>query len=219
MRFLSNRTAIALTLVLVLQSGLFYTVASRAETTPPVSPLSVFPAGAGSWSLAKELPIEKEVQDVLRADDTLNRIYVNQASGANAYFFIAYFATQRTGSAPHSPKNCLPGSGWEPVLSPGTLPIEVEGRPAPIVVNQYVVARGEQKSVVLYWYQSHDRVIASEFSAKFWLIADSIRYRRSDTALVKVVVPVSGNQIDPAIQDAVDFVRSAYPAIARQLPT
>jgi EpsI family protein len=73
--------------------------------------------------------------------------------------------------------------------------------------------------VVLYWYQSHDRVIASEFAAKFWLIADSIRYRRSDTALVKVVVPVNGSEIDSAVQGAVDFVQSAYPAIARQLPT
>ena len=55
------------------------------------------------------------------------------------------------------------------------------------MVNRYVVEHGEDKSVTLYWYHSHNRVIASEFSAKFWAVADSIRYHRSDTALVRVM--------------------------------
>ena len=84
--------------------------------------------------------------------------------------------------------------------TPGAVPIAVAGRPAPIVVNRYVVARGDERSVVLYWYQSHDRIIASEYAAKFWLIADSIRYRRSDTALVKVVVPVAGDSASRCVR-------------------
>ena len=70
------------------------------------------------------------------------------------------------------------------------------GRSEPIRSNRYVVAHGDEKSVVLYWYQSHNRVIASELAAKFWLVADSIKYHRSDSSLVRVVVPVRDGDTD-----------------------
>jgi EpsI family protein len=73
--------------------------------------------------------------------------------------------------------------------------------------------------VVLYWYQSHNRAIASEYSAKIWLVADAIRYRRSDTALVKVVVPVRGNDIEGAVKTGTGFVQSVYPQLLKQLPS
>jgi EpsI family protein len=104
------------------------------------------------------------------------------------------------------------------VETPGTISIDVPGRSAPIVVNRYIVARGDQQSVVLYWYQSHDRIIASEFSAKFWLVSDAIRFRRSDTSLVKVVVPVRSDAAR-AVESAVDFVKVAFPALRKQLPS
>jgi len=71
---------------------------------------------------------------------------------------------------------------------------------------------------VLYWYQSRNRIIAGEFAAKFWLIADSIKYHRSDSSLVKVVVPVRNDNADAATKTAIEFVQSVFPAIARQLP-
>jgi EpsI family protein len=96
----------------------------------------------------------------------------------------------------------------------------VPGRSEPILTNRYVVARGNEKSVVLYWYQSRNRIIAGEFSAKFWLIADSIKYHRSDSAVVKIVVPVRpGGNTDAATQIAIDFVKSVFPAVSRQLPS
>jgi EpsI family protein len=162
----------------------------RTEITPAVAPLSQFPTVSKEWRMTRDLPLEKETLDVLKADDTLNREYT-AASGASAYFFIAFFKTQRKGQAPHSPKNCLPGAGWTS-LEDTKISIPVPGWPEPIVTNKYVVQHGSDKSVTLYWYQSHNRVIASEYSAKFWLVADAIRYQRSDTAIVKVVVPVQG---------------------------
>jgi EpsI family protein len=88
-----------------------------------------------------------------------------------------------------------------------------------INVNRYVVARGDDESVVLYWYQSQGRVIADEFAAKFYLIADSIRHHRSDTSLVRVVVPVTDHMSrEKASQIAVDFVQASYPVINNRLP-
>jgi EpsI family protein len=203
-------------ILLLTQAAAYYAVASRAEVMPAAAPLSDFPRFHQGWAVDREFPLEKEVQDVLKADDTLNRFYVNPEHAATASLFIAFFKTQRLGQAPHSPKNCLPGSGWEPTEDTKRS-IAVPGRDEPIVVNQYVIERGDQKSVVLYWYQSHNRVIASEFSAKFWLVADAIRFRRSDTALVRVIAPVH-DELEKAANMSVDFVRSFYPEIARQLP-
>jgi EpsI family protein len=96
--------------------------------------------------------------------------------------------------------------------------VVVPGRTEPVRINRYLTARGDEKSVTLYWYQSHDRVIAGEFTAKFWLIADSIRYHRSDTSLVKIVVPVRDGDAAAATQTAIDFVKAMFSPLARQLP-
>jgi EpsI family protein len=205
-----------LALLLLVQAAAYYAVASRSDIVPRTAPLSAFPGTSGGWTVEHDYPLEKEVQEVLKADDTLNRLYLNPQQTQSASLFIAFFKTQRYGQAPHSPKNCLPGSGWEPTED-SKLPIAISGREEPIVVNKYLIAKGDQRSLVLYWYQSHRRAIAGEFAAKFWLVADAIRFRRSDTALVRVVVPFRD---DPASAEntAVDFVRAVYPDVVRQLP-
>ena len=213
-----NRYARVLTAVLLLEATAFYATASRSERAPGVSPLTLFPPVLGGWTLARDVPIEKEVQDVLRADDTLNRVYVNSSQTDYAFLFIAYFKTQRYGQAPNSPKNSLPGAGWEPVET-GRQTIDVPGWNAPIVTNRYVVAHGDDTSVVLYWYQTHNRIIASEYWAKFWLVVDSVRYRRSDTSLVKIVVPVHDNDIGAATARGVRFVQALFPSLLKQLPS
>jgi EpsI family protein len=213
-----NRAALAVSALLILQGAGFYAVASRPELVAPMAPLVAFPTSFGSWEMQEDNPIEPEVLDVLKADDTLNRRYANRATGSQVMLFIAYFKTQRQGASPHSPKNCLPGAGWEPVESPSRVKITVPGRAEPLESNRFIVARGEQKSVVLYWYQSHNRTIASEYAAKCWLILDAIRYRRSDTALVKAVVPFSGPDQEAAVKTGVSFVEAAFPYVVKQLP-
>ena len=217
MSVLHNKYARALTLLLMLQAVAFYAIARRPENIPPVLPLQFFPASFNGWQVFKEYPVEKEVEDVLRADDTLNRVYVNPSGTDTASLFIAFFKTQRYGQSPHSPKNCLPGAGWEKVTD-DRIPVTVQGWEAPIVINRYVVQQGDDKDVTLYWYHSHNRVIASEFAAKFWLVADSIRYHRSDTALVRVITIVHNNDVDAATRNGISFVQNVFPQILKQLP-
>ena len=161
--------------------------------------------------------LDKETLDVLKADDILSRIYTNQKNGDVATLFVAYFETQRTGKTPHSPKNCLPGSGWVPTQS-GTVTIPVAGEPQPIRINRYIVSRGQNQSVVLYWYQSRNRVIASEYAAKIYTVADSIRYNRSDTALVRVVVGVNDGNTQAALNEATNFVKAFFLPLKNYLP-
>ena len=159
--------------------------------------------------IQQDMPLDKETLDVLQADDILSRVYRNAGSGTYATLFVAYFQTQRTGKTPHSPKNCLPGSGWVPTES-GYLTIPIEGQSTPISVNHYVVSRGDNQSVVLYWYQSRDRVVASEYSAKLFTVADAIRYNRSDTSLVRVVIGVDRGSSKTATDEAIQFVQSFF---------
>lgn len=219
MNFLQGKYTRVLTAALLLQAFAFYALASRPEYTPSMLPLIAFPAKVGTWIGVKDFPIEQETLDVLKADDTLDRLYVNADTRQAVYLFIAFFKTQRYGQSPHSPKNCLPGAGWEPVPGRSDRPtLQVSGEPEPIEINKWVTERGTEQSITLYWYQSHGRVVASEFAAKFWSMADSVRYHRSDTALVKLTIQVHDGDVDGAVKTGYDFLQAMFPALLRQLP-
>lgn len=219
MSFLGSRYARIVTALLALQVCAFYAIASRAETAPLIGSLSMFPVAFHGWAAARDFPIEQETLEILRADDTLNRLYTDPVKRRAVLLFVAYFKTQRYGQSPHSPRNCLPGAGWEPVSGLSSRPaLQVPGVTNPIVINKYVTAHGDELSVTLYWYQSHGRVIASEWDAKFWSVADSIRYHRSDTSIVKITIPVVSGNVDAAAETGYDFARAAFPELLRQLP-
>lgn len=214
LKFLKSPPIMAATLVIVLQGALIYS-AVRPEAIPAGRSLSAVPAMLGPWKFIQEGVIDDDTRNVLKADDLLNRFYASGNNGAN--LFVAAFRSQRNGKAPHSPKNCLPGSGWTP-LNSGTESIDV-GRAMPIVVNRYVVAHGDDRSLVLYWYQSRDRAIASEYTAKFWVVVDAMRLNRTDTALVRVVVPILNRDEDAAGKSATDFVKAFYGTLREYLPS
>jgi EpsI family protein len=210
---LRSKFVYGLTLILVFQAVMFYS-ASHGEMTPLAAPLTAFPLTVGGWQMKQEGVIDKETQDILKADDYLTREYAGREA-ADVNLYMAYFKTQREGQSPHSPKNCLPGSGWQPSAT-GRVDVPIGGEN--IRINQYVVSKGQAQDVVFYWYQTQGRVIADEFAAKFYLISDSIKHHRSDTALVRVIVPISHDQTEHAEKVGIDFVQTFYPVIKAYLP-
>ena len=206
-----------LSIALLAQAALFYGT-SRGEKVPDVRPLQGFSRQVNGWSVAQEGYVDDETQAILRADDTLTRTYVKPTRTLPAYLFVAFFKTQKNGKAPHSPKNCMPGTGWEPTRD-DLLKVNIPGLSEPIEVNRYVIAKGNEKSVVLYWYQSRYRVVASEYKAKIWTVADAVRYNRTDTALIRVIVPVPGNDEAGAEQTAIEFVQSVFLPLRQYLPS
>jgi EpsI family protein len=215
LKFFNSGAVRLATVLLVAQAAVLYS-SIRPETVPPAPPLSQFPREIGAWRLHKEGVVEPEIQDILRADDVLTREYSNPGEPVDTDLFIAAFRSQRDGKTPHSPKNCLPGSGWTQVDS-RQLPIDV-GLAQPILVNRYEVQHNEARSLVLYWYQSRDRVVANEFTAKFWVVADAIRLNRTDTALVRVIVPIVNRDSAASERIATDFTKAFYPTIREYLP-
>lgn len=213
----SSKSLRILTAVLLVQAGVFYGLA-RQEKVPLHKPLQDFSLDSKTWISQEDMPLDKETLEVLRADDILSRVYRNSDTGVFATLFVAYFQTQRTGKTPHSPKNCLPGSGWVPSES-GYVQVPIPDEAQPITVNHYVVSRGDNQSVVLYWYQSHNRVVASEYYAKIFTVTDAIRYNRSDTSLVRVVIGANHGDAKSAGETAIQFVQSFFEPLKAYLAT
>ena len=210
-----RRSAVVLSIVLIAQAGVFYGF-SRHELIPNHQAFSGFPVQLGEWRMFQDVPLDPDTEAVLQADDYLSRWY-RDGSGRQAELYAAFFKSQRYGKEPHSPKNCLPGSGWIPIVS-DRVAIQVPGRAEPITVNRYIVAQGEARSVVLYWYQTRDRVVASEYTAKMYVVADALRYNRSDTSLVRVVVPAQEGHEEEATKIGMDFVKTFFSTLRGFLP-
>jgi EpsI family protein len=112
----------------------------------------------------------------------------SEESGLLGYsLYLGYYASQSQGSSIHSPKNCLPGSGWE-ALASTVIPVTVAG--SPINVNRYVVQNGASQALVLYWYQGRGRIEANEYRVKWNLLADAALRSRTEETLVRIVVPL-----------------------------
>jgi EpsI family protein len=197
--------------------------ASGQGAPPPRETLRTLPVEVAGWKSTSDVPLDPKVLAVLGADDYVNRVYTN-ASGRQASLYVGYYASQRQGDSIHSPLNCLPGAGWQPVQQ-ARLPLPASDsssmeRPA-VVVNGVVVQKGEDRQLVLYWYQSQGRVIASEYSAKALLFVDAIRSGRTDAALVRIVTPIYKHVEDgdsEAERMASGFASSLLPVLGRYLP-
>jgi EpsI family protein len=201
---------------------LHWTAALERMPAPPA--LSSFAPRVGEWRLVGEDPLAAETAAQLQADRLLSRTYVQGSNGSQgesqagsmAGLLVAWFQSQRAGRGePHSPKVCLPASGWTPAL---TGQVMLDTAAGAITINRYIVVNGRQRDVVLYWYQGPRRVTAGEWAAKLWLMADAIRYRRTDTALVRVVVPTGLGDDQTATAAAVSFARNLYPLLRESLP-
>lgn len=205
------------TLLLLAGTTLLLYARNGAEVTPARETLASFPREIAGWSSTGDIPLTQDVLDVLGPGDFLLREYENQPNAPAVGLFIAYFPTQRTGDTVHSPKNCLPGAGWSPVSS-DRITLNLPGH-VPFEANRYVIAKGEERQLVLYWYWAHDRAVASEYWAKFYLIADSIRLRRSDGSLIRVTTGVSpGEPIDSAQQRLLAFAGNLPSLISNYVP-
>lgn len=155
--------------------------------------------------------------EVLGPGEFLSRIYNSSATEPYIDLFLAYFPSQKTGDTIHSPKNCLPGAGWTPIES-GRMQLERPDGSA-IDANRYLLEKGDSRLLVLYWYQSHGRAVASEYWAKYYLVADAIRMNRTDGALVRVITPViSGESVAAAERRAVGFNNNLVPFLDRYIP-
>ena len=213
-------TRAAMLCVLLAATSVFLSNARKPEAPLARTPFAQFPMNIGTWRAVVDPPMEKEILAVLGVDDYLSRVYY-KPNVAGAGLYLGYYGSQRQGDTIHSPQNCLPGAGWEPV-SEGRLQMSnVDGAGRDITINRYVIQKGLDQNVVLYWYHGRGRVIANEYWSRAMLIRDALVTNRTNGSLVRVIVPVlrkdQGNQA-PAEALAQEFVRAIFPSLDSYLP-
>jgi EpsI family protein len=186
------------------------------DRNPPSEPLSQFPEVLDGWTGSDQL-IDQETLDVLGAGDFLSRVYSQTPRSIPISLFIGYFPTQRTGQTIHSPKHCLPGAGW--TFESSSYVDLLDANRTPHRVGEYVIANGESKQFVIYWYQAHGRSVANEYMAKIYMVADAIRLNRTDGALVRVITPISSREEETAARTrAEQFAMRIAPLLPRFVP-
>ena len=186
------------------------------ERLPPAPDLSRMPAQLDGWGELRVNPVAADEAGELGADRLLSCSYQQQSTARSVDLFVAWFQSQRAGNhQPHSPKVCLPGTGWTPIAARTVALATAAGA---IGINRYVVRKGGETAVVLYWFQTPRRVIAGEWAAKFWLVADVLRDRRTDTALVRIVALAPDGREAGAGDLVMDFAGKVYPLLRQRLP-
>lgn len=178
--------------------------------------LSEFPSGIGGWTQARpDARFDAATEAVLRADDYVQRDYA-QADGRIASLYIGYYATQRSGATYHSPLNCLPGSGWM-LTNPAAVQIKPADGAPPFEANRYIIENGSNRFLLIYWYQGRGRAVASEYWDKVYTVFDSVRRRRSDGAMVRVLMPM-GRSEQESLDAAASFAGLVAPELSRHVP-
>lgn len=200
------------TAILLLLAAACITLVPRPEAVLPPPRLDQVPAVFNGMQ-AEDVPIEPRLLKASSVDSYLNRVYRGPSGEAGLY--VGYYSSQRAGDSVHSPKNCLPGGGWQAVRA-GRIALPLPGGSHP-EVNLYLVENAGERIVVLYWYQSHGEIAASEYAAKWHTMQDAILHRRSDSALVRISVPVTGGEAAATAQ-ALAFARSIAPYLEEALP-
>lgn len=217
---------------IALLGGTWLLLASMSSAEPTVirRPFSEFPLSLeGGWT-GRDSTMDDRVLELLNLSDYVMRAYSpsgpqrpasrafegqHQQAAAPVWFYVGYYGSQRTGATYHSPKNCLPGGGWQ-FSEMGSVKGAIPGAPE-VEINRVVIEKGFDRQLILYWYQDRGRVIASEYMAKAFLIWDATTRNRTDGALVRISTPIVGSP-DEAYAHALAFLRASWEPLTRHLP-
>jgi EpsI family protein len=178
--------------------------------------LKEFPNVLGQWQQrGVDTRFDAQTESVLRADDYLSRDYT-LPDGRSANFYVGYYQTQRNGATYHSPLNCLPGAGWT-MNEPAVMSITPANGGTAFEANRYIIQNGDIRQLLIYWYQGRGRTVASEYWGKIYTVVDSVKLRRSDGAMVRVIVPIHKSEAD-ALALATDLAAQAAPSLPNFVP-
>lgn len=205
---------VAAALILAFQAS-----ASRAlkidERRIGVPGLHQVPLDIGTWKASGEQSMDPDSVAVLKPDEYILRDYANVDGGPPIGLFVAYFKSLQNVYGPHSPRICLPGSGWL-ITNSKTASIPIPNRAEGIPVNEFTMEKGPDRILVLYWYQNDRDVWAEEYHAKLRLLPDLIRYRRSDVSLVRLITPLNESTTEKELAHCRKFTQDVFPLLAQR---
>jgi len=212
---------IAILCLVMLAAAATISYASRPEVIPVRQPLAGLPLRLNEWEGRRLPDSSQKTVDKLGVDDHINMNY-SRPNSPSVSLYIGYFQSQRTGESIHSPLNCLPGAGWIPVRNE-RIPISVNGGRV-IEVNRITIQKGAVSQVVIYWYQSQGRAIASEYMGKIYTVLGAMRSQRTDAALVRIISTISADALlkaeaeEASEKAAIEFTQALFPVLSDFLP-
>lgn len=204
-------------LLLTIGVGIIHLGIQEQRRLPLRAPLDASVPSLIQGFRGTDVTISAKERRVAGMDSYVLRNYApdGAASAGEAFsIYVGYYGQQMQGKTIHSPKNCLPGGGWEPLTQARR---EIRTPTGPVPVNRYLIQNGTAQALVLYWYQGRGRVEASEYKVKWHLLRDQALHGRSDEALVRIIVPVASGELE-AYRLAEQVAATLVPAVANSLP-
>jgi EpsI family protein len=203
-----------------------YHFMARRSVFPPRDPFSSFPLEIEDWRCAKNEPLDPKVKENLGATDTLICDYVNQVRAEELGLYIGYHASQireEGGGAGensiHPPAHCLPGSGWD-IIDSQTVPLHLDGITDPNAhAKRLIVAKGQQRQLVYYWYQMQGRYVAEDWQKILYVGYDRARTGRTDGALVRLMMPIGHRGSDVVEPEMLEFATRVVKLLPRYVPS
>lgn len=204
-------------IILLFAAGGINAYFSKPDISLPRKSLSEFPQTFGDWAAVAEHEIDGQSMKILQVDDYIMRDYRN-SKGERISLYIGFFKSQREGKGIHSPRQCLPGAGWFPVSVSVYQMAIPNHNPATVPVNKYIMGKGSDQQLYLFWYQGRGRIYASEYWNKIYLIWDGLLLKRTDGALIRINSVVSENT-HKALSKQMEFVRLFFPILESYIPS
>ncbi len=209
------KTTLILSAIMLLTS-ICITYLTIINDQAPLRSLSEFPMQIGNWhgTISR---FDEKVYEVLGVDDSILAHYQND-EGKKVELYIGYYTSQREGELIHSPKNCMPGAGWN-IASIEPMAINYGSKDSDQArVNKVVLVNGSQKQVMLYWFHSRGRVIRSEYAEKIYLVWDSILRHRTDGSFVRLISPVTIQNEQQVTEQLEQFSVLLFPMLNNFIP-
>ena len=213
-----SRAPLVSCIVLMCAVGLAgYFVSARHEIVPERNLFAGFPTGLGEWH-GKPSALDASTEQFLGLTDYILSDYA-KADGRAVNLYVAYYASQRNGLSPHSPSVCIPGNGWQITNLERTSFASSDAKVS-LPLNRVVIARGENKQIVYYWFDERGMKIANEYVSKLYLLRDAMFENRTDGALVRLTTPVyPGEKEIDADMRLQAFMKIVVPSLAGYLPS
>jgi len=199
--------------ILVLIFGVYVGgLNERVEFVPDRETFANYPLKVGEWSGRKN-SIEQKYLDELRLDDYIIADYQKENRDA-VNLYLAYYDSQRSGAAAHSPKSCIPGGGWR-IKSHGLIDVPSLNKRA----NRLLIKKGEYGQLVYYWFDQRGRNITNEYMVKWYLFWDSLTLGRTDGSLIRLTTTLKpGEDVEKADQRLAEFAQLAIPLLPKYIP-
>jgi EpsI family protein len=203
--------------IIMLMTMILLFFVRQSERIKPNKPFDTFPMKIGEWQGIPD-KFDARIYDVLGVDDSVLANYRSEKKGS-VNLYVGFYQSQKEGDLIHSPKNCLPGAGWN-ITETSIESIDVSDKKEnkTIDVIRLRLEKESQKQVVLYWFQSQGRIISSEYMQKIWLVIDSITKHRTDGSFVRLISPVMGDE-SQTLERMKEFAKEIFPYLTEYIPS